>query len=384
MDILFYGHHYWDSGPWFRKQYFANYLAKRKHRVFYIENSVSMMKWRPGMKNRLLKPRVSNPQENLYVITPSAFFPFPNTYFMRHLYNLKLLADIRRIFRRFGVTDYIIWFNLLNFASVLYRFKDRKIVFDMSDDIPLFFQLKGKPKQYRQQMRLLKKAHAHAAVSVVSARKIKEKYQQYASSEIMVIPNGHNFTSFKKNSSPAPEDIRDIPHPRVGFLGTLFIFTDHDLLEYIITRRPDYQYIFVGKIQKEFPLERIRNYPNVHLLGEKRKEDVGGYLDAMDICINPFKRHEVNDSVSPLKVYEYLAFRKPVLSTYMYSLQQESVAKHIHFCEDQKTYLEKLDEIVRTGDFVNPVTEKELMENSWESLFERLINGIKEQHGFEL
>ncbi len=98
MDILFYGHHYWDSGPWFRKQYFAHYLSQRNHRVFYIENSVSMFRWRPGKKNHFLKTRLSNPQENLYVITPSAYFPFPNSYYTRHLFNLKLLADIKRIF----------------------------------------------------------------------------------------------------------------------------------------------------------------------------------------------------------------------------------------------------------------------------------------------
>ncbi len=384
MDILFYGHHYWDRGPWFRKQYFAHYLARRNHRVFYIENSVSMMKWRPGMKNRLLKPRVSHPEENLYVITPSAYFPFPNSYYMRHLYNLKLLADIRRIFRSYGVTAYVLWFNLLNFSSVLSRFKDRKIIFDMSDDIPLFFQLKGKKRQYRQHMRLLKNAYARASIPVVTARKIKEKYQQFADKDIMVIPNGHNFTSFSRNQAPAPDDIKDIPGPRIGFLGTLFIFTDHKLLEYLIAQRPDYQFVFVGKVQKEFPIEKIRNYPNVHLLGEKRKEEVGAYLEAMDICINPFKRHEVNDSVSPLKVYEYLAFRKPVVSTFMYSLQQEKIAKHIDFCEDREAFLECLDKLVRKGDFVNPISREELKENSWESLFGKLIQGMKEHYGFEL
>ena len=111
---------------------------------------------------------------------------------------------------------------------------------------------------------------------------------------------------------------------------------------------------------------------------------MGAYLDAMDICINPFRKHEVNDSVSPLKVYEYLAFRKPVVSTYMYSLQKEKVARHIHFCENRESFMEQLDKLVSSGDFVNPITSEELMGNSWENLFERLIKGIREQHGFEL
>jgi glycosyltransferase involved in cell wall biosynthesis len=384
MDILFYGHHYWDQGAWFRKQYFAHFLSKRNHRVFYIENSVSMFRWRPGHKNRFLKTQLSMPQENLYVITPSAFFPFPNSYYTRHLFNLKLLADIRRIFRRTGVKEYMVWFNLLNFSTVLPRLKDKKIVFDMSDDIPLFFQLKNMEGLYKTQLRLLKMAYAHASIPVVTAKKIKEKYQQYAKNEIMVIPNGHNFTSFSENSLPEPDDMKDIPGPRIGFLGTLFIFTDDELLEQIISQRPQYQYVFVGKVQKEFPIDRIRKYPNVHILGEKKKEEVGAYLNAMDICINPFKRHEVNDSVSPLKVYEYLAFRKPVVSSLMYSLQQEEISKHISFCENAEAFLETMDAMVKKGDFVNPIPEKELMENSWESQFEKMIKRMKEQYGFEL
>ena len=336
------------------------------------------------MKNRLLKTQVRQSDENLFVITPSAYFPFPNSYYMRHLFNLKLLRDIRIIFRQLEVKDFIVWFNLLNFSTVLPNLKNKKIVFDMSDDIPLFFQLKGKQGLYRTQMRLLKKAYKYASIPVVSAKKIKEKYQKFSENEIIVIPNGHGYSTFRKNDVPVPADMKDIPEPRIGFLGTLFIFTDDQLLEHLISKRPEYQYIFVGKVQKEFPIERISRYKNVHLLGEKKKEEVGAYLEAMDICINPFKRHEVNDSVSPLKVYEYLAFSKPVVSTFMYSLQQENVSKHIHFCESADSFLDTLDHLVRGQDYQNPISEKELLENHWESLFNRLLGEMKNQYGFEL
>ena len=159
MDILFYGHHYWDRGPWFRKQYFANYLSQRNHRIFYIENSVSMLKWKPGMKNRLLKTIVTNHGENVYIITPSAFLPFPNSYFMRHLFNLKLMHDIRQIFKRYGVTEYAVWFNLLNFSTVISRFKNTKIIFDLSDDIPLFLPISH---LYRQLCHLPSSLHSNS------------------------------------------------------------------------------------------------------------------------------------------------------------------------------------------------------------------------------
>ena len=38
-------------------------------------------------------------------------------------------------------------------------------------------------------------------------------------------------------------------------------------------------------------------------------------IDGMDICLNLFHKTKVSHAVSPLKLFEYLAHRKPVIST---------------------------------------------------------------------
>jgi glycosyltransferase involved in cell wall biosynthesis len=54
---------------------------------------------------------------------------------------------------------------------------------------------------------------------------------------------------------------------------------------------------------------------NVHLLGWKDYRILPKYVRAFDACIIPFVRTWLMDRVYPLKLQEYLAAGKPVVST---------------------------------------------------------------------
>jgi len=55
----------------------------------------------------------------------------------------------------------------------------------------------------------------------------------------------------------------------------------------------------------------------VHFFGRKDKEELPGYIKAFDVCLNPFRKNQLTDRVSPLKLYEYLASGRPVVSVEM-------------------------------------------------------------------
>ena len=213
-------------------------------------------------------------------------------------------------------------------------------------------------------------------------KKIKEKYQHLTETEIIVIPNGHN-VSLNDMDNTIDREVEKIAHPRIGFLGTLFKFIDDDLLEFLVKNRPQYNFIFVGPIDGNFPIEKLNKYANVYLMGKKPKEIVNNYVNGFDIAINPFRIHEVNDSVSPVKFFEYLALNKPVISTYMYSLMQEPIAKYIEFEDSYDNCLKKIDLFVENKKYQNNVTSEILMKYSWDGLFTRLISEIKESYNLK-
>lgn len=54
---------------------------------------------------------------------------------------------------------------------------------------------------------------------------------------------------------------------------------------------------------------------NVHFLGLKKQSELPAYLKYTDFALIPFKPGEIGDYVSPLKIFEYIAMHKNVLTT---------------------------------------------------------------------
>ncbi len=381
MNILFFGIHYWDS-PWFRKQQFAKRLSDRGHKVFYVEDSDSIIRRKKNDRNRPLKSTIRQESDNLYIITPSSLFPFPLNYLTRSLYNQKILHDSKKFMKQLNIKDFIFWFTRPEHGTFLKKFKGTKI-FDLCDDIPGYSLLSGNMKRYKKHLNFLKSSLKHVDIPIVSAIKIKEKYQSFARNEMIVIPNGHSINLNDNAATELPHDILNIPKPIVGFIGSLFQFIDSDLLEHIISKRPQYSFVFVGGIEGYFPINKLKKYSNVYLLGRKPQKEIPAYISAFDLCINPFKIHEVNDSVNPVKVFEYLAHRKNVISVKMYSLMKEKISDYISFAEDKNDFLHKIDYYLISSK-INQIPQNVLNEYHWDNIFAKLINELDNQYSLPL
>jgi glycosyltransferase involved in cell wall biosynthesis len=110
-----------------------------------------------------------------------------------------------------------------------------------------------------------------------------------------------------------PADIRDIPHPIVGFFGTLDGHTvDVELCGQLADLLPEYSFVFVGRVAKHY--EELHK-ENVFLLGMKEYEQIPTYGNCFDVCIMPWRQTEWIHACNPIKLKEYLALGKPVVST---------------------------------------------------------------------
>ena len=122
---------------------------------------------------------------------------------------------------------------------------------------------------------------------------------------------------FADPDAPEPADIRDLPHPRVGFVGNFDATRiDYAGIEVLAKARPDVQFVFVGPWNaSEQYRAAFEALPNVHLLGRRDQRECPPYLRHVDICIIPFAINALTASIYPLKINEYLAIGKPVLAT---------------------------------------------------------------------
>jgi glycosyltransferase involved in cell wall biosynthesis len=103
------------------------------------------------------------------------------------------------------------------------------------------------------------------------------------------------------------------PHPRIAFVGSISPVVDVDLLDGLAATNPMWSFIIVGPAR--VPLRQLSRRPNVLLMGERQPDDVAALLAECDVGIIPYLRSTRGiDTVSPLKLHDYLARGLPIVS----------------------------------------------------------------------
>jgi glycosyltransferase involved in cell wall biosynthesis len=106
--------------------------------------------------------------------------------------------------------------------------------------------------------------------------------------------------------------MKGIEGPIAGFFGLIHEWIDLELLDYIIIRNPDVNFVFIGKCSVD--VHSLNAHKNAHFLGQKKYSDLLAYAGLFDIGLIPFKINELTVNVNPIKLKEYLALGIPVVS----------------------------------------------------------------------
>lgn len=114
---------------------------------------------------------------------------------------------------------------------------------------------------------------------------------------------------------PAPDDLKDIPCPRIMYIGCVYKRFDRDLFYELAKNNPDKSFVLVGSILDKH-VEPI--YDNIYFLGSKKHSELAGYYQNSDICIIPyFDDALMSMSCDPVKIHEHIAAKKPTITTFM-------------------------------------------------------------------
>ncbi len=71
------------------------------------------------------------------------------------------------------------------------------------------------------------------------------------------------------------------------------------------------------------------------------------YISAMDVCLIPFKANAISESALPLKLFEYMACEKPVISTDLPGVKAVADNK-VRYAVNEKEYKEKIVELYKS------------------------------------
>jgi glycosyltransferase involved in cell wall biosynthesis len=145
------------------------------------------------------------------------------------------------------------------------------------------------------------------------------------------IPNGVDFAAYSTPTAES-EDMKNIPHPRIGYVGVIKKQLDFKLLVELAQRHPDFSFVFVGPYgylgDSSQLVKKLEKLDNTYFLGAKKVEQLPSYTQHMDVCILCYLVNAYTNYIYPLKLHEYLATGKPVVSASINSVKEfEHVVK---------------------------------------------------------
>jgi glycosyltransferase involved in cell wall biosynthesis len=145
-----------------------------------------------------------------------------------------------------------------------------------------------------------------------------------------VLPTGVDAALFRAAPDmPPPPDLACIPKPRIGYAGRINQKLDFALVRKIADLKPGWHWVFTGSVgasaDGRFAADagaeslwlQCRDLPNVHVLEQKPHDEVPRILQHMDVNVMCYRTSAEGwwSEIFPLKMLEYLAIGRPVVST---------------------------------------------------------------------
>ena len=199
------------------------------------------------------------------------------------------------------------------------------------------------------------------------------------------VPNGVDYKLYA-TPVPEPEDLRNIPRPRIGYVGTLKRMLNWPLLLELSVSHPQWSFVFVGPKAPHHKIEGMiklmSSRPNVHFLGGKPTDCLGGYLQHFDVCTMPYQVDDYTKYIYPLKMHEYLASGRPVVSAPICSVEEFShVVGTASNHEEWSNVIERALSREENVPARCAVRQRVAREHDWEVLVAKIAGTITERLG---
>jgi hypothetical protein len=141
----------------------------------------------------------------------------------------------------------------------------------------------------------------------------------------LFVPNGVDYAQFAE-TRVEPDDLKQISHPRMGYIGVIQSTVNWALMEHLVMRHREWSFVFIGprgflEPEDQAHVNQLGRFPNAHFLGGKPVQALGAYAQHMSVCMMPYKLNSYTKFIYPLKLHEYLASGRPAVGSPIRSLQ---------------------------------------------------------------
>ena len=265
-----------------------------------------------------------------------------------------------------------------NYNWVRYLNNSPTIVYELIDHLDIFSNFPRHMLRSNHR-KLLRRAAVVAGTSDDLEAELKPER-----SNVLLCPNGvdiDHFAGHPGTKTDIPEDIRPIAaegKPIIGYYGALAEWFDFELVKYAASTLDQYNFVLIGPDYDSHQIANsgIDSIPNIYWLGSKPYSELPAYLRTFDVATIPFIVTEALQAVSPIKLFEYMAGGKPVVTTDLAECRKYPVVLIAHNPEEWVDNLRRGVELGHNEAFLGSLRQT-AEENTWLARARTLANALQ-------
>ena len=187
----------------------------------------------------------------------------------------------------------------------------------------------------------------------------------------VVVPNGVDPEEWARPGTvPASLDSRS--RPWIAYVGNMDDRVDVAVLSRIADEVPGATFALCGPLLRPRHFAPLRERPNVVFLGRRDRATVVGVVRAADACVMPHRRTKLTASMSPIKIYEYLAGGARVVTTDLPSVR--GVSSELTRVSDDDEFVDRLKRVLEEPARSESARREFARANSWERRHRTLLD----------
>jgi glycosyltransferase involved in cell wall biosynthesis len=250
---------------------------------------------------------------DLHVLQPP-MIPLPSSSLARRFNARSAETAIRARMRQLGIERPVVVSTVPNACDVVGRLGAAHVVYYCVDD---FAQWPGLDHAavHRMEQSLIRQSDVLLATSDALQRALQRDGRQ-----VHLFPHGVDLEFFGQPSGDEHPAVAPLQRPRAGFYGNLDERVDAELIEAVARARPEWMFVFAGPQAVRWP--QLEALPNVRFIGAVAYRDLPRLADALDVLLLPYHVNAFTQTISPLKLNEYLASGRPVISAALHESEK--------------------------------------------------------------
>lgn len=258
-------------------------------------------------------------------------------------------------------------------SHLLECFHYDKLVYEYIDDMSLFYY--HTPAMEKEHYRLMREAD----LTVCTADELYQKALPHAKKAILS-PNAGDYTFFHNNRNCAcNESLRGKIENKncvIGYYGCLASWFDYDLVMEVAARQPTWCFVLVGYCF-DGTVDRLKkvNRDNIVLIPAQPYQSLPSFVAAFDIQCIPFVVNDITRSTSPVKLFEYMASGKPIITS---ELPECKKYRSVWTYCDADDFICKAEELLAlkwNNDYFT-VMDEEAQQNTWKARINTILQNI--------